>query len=679
MESTALPFRHRWKKLQYEIHECTNRSATNVPEKIMIHNENDPSSRWTSSHSGMGLVGLWLKLKRMSVAYAIKFGKCSKLNGCFMKDFKVYGGVEKNKMILLLDASLRYDEEAETFMLRFTLPTSNTIIMPILYLKLCPISAWGTSNHLPSIYFVELIGENDQTTVQHVYSNFMAYLEKESLRLCLTHLRTRHLRHEPIPEPKLVTELFKKCEAGEWDQIETLLCGNVRGWGINAKWYMIGDKSIDTNWPCGRAGHQMVVSGSTETLYLLGGYNGKRNLADFWSWSINDRQWRLITENTELDGGPSARSLFKMVLDELTGRIFILGGYHDPSIVVPKSDFYCWNNNVWIKLSEDTEKDGGPQFVSNLEMCIDSTDQVLYVFGGRFQSTYESLYKYEIRYRKWTRLRSENTPSNGMPLKPRTECCMLFHPIRKQIFILGGNRGKDPLRDFYLYDINSDTVMEISRDISLQGGPTPLNIVKGVINYEKDEIYVMAGATRQSTLENPETIKNEFWVYRIANNTWHLLEIPLPRARTAQSIQYYKNKIYMFGGREGDNSPVDQRLGDFWEMRINGMGDDEALRKAKFLIRKYRYLEMCLNGNNMDPLLYLRSHVHEMVNHQDPAESLQFRELASNYMFNIEIADKEWTFKHRIKLFDELMSFFPDMQNNSRSIIDMVIQYESNL
>ncbi len=68
MESTALPFRHRWKKLQYEIHECTNRSATNIPEKIMIHNENDPSSRWTSSHSGMGLVGLWLKLKRMSVA-----------------------------------------------------------------------------------------------------------------------------------------------------------------------------------------------------------------------------------------------------------------------------------------------------------------------------------------------------------------------------------------------------------------------------------------------------------------------------------------------------------------------------------------------------------------------------------------------------------------------------------
>ncbi len=66
-------------------------------------------------------------------------------------------------------------------------------------------------------------------------------MENESLRLCLTHLRTRHLHTAPIPEPNLITQLYSNCESGEWDQIESLLNGNVKGWGINGKWSMIGD------------------------------------------------------------------------------------------------------------------------------------------------------------------------------------------------------------------------------------------------------------------------------------------------------------------------------------------------------------------------------------------------------------------------------------------------------
>jgi hypothetical protein len=50
--------------------------------------------------------------------------------------------------------------------------------------------------------------------------------------------------------------------------------------------------------------------------------------------------------------------------------------------------------------------------------------------------------------------------------------------------------------------------MEISRDVSLQGGPTPLNTVTAVLDHERNEIYVMTGTIRNSSLENPETIKN---------------------------------------------------------------------------------------------------------------------------------------------------------------------------
>ncbi len=44
-----------------------------------------------------------------------------------------------------------------------------------------------------------------------------------------------------------------------------------------------------------------------------------------------------------------------MVLDEGNESIYVLGGYNDPSIVIPKSDFYHYQNNKWTKLSEDTE------------------------------------------------------------------------------------------------------------------------------------------------------------------------------------------------------------------------------------------------------------------------------------------------------------------------------------
>lgn len=72
--------------------------------------------------------------------------------------------------------------------------------------------------------------------------------------------------------------------------------------------------------------------------------------------------------------------------------------------------------------------------------------------------------------------------------------------------------------DFYVYDINSDTVMELSRDIALQGGPSPLNIVKAVLDHDRDEIYLISGTTRQSTLENPETLKNgKEYFYKINN------------------------------------------------------------------------------------------------------------------------------------------------------------------
>ena len=50
-------------------------------------------------------------------------------------------------------------------------------------------------------------------------------------------------------------------------------------------------------------------------------------MADFWAFDIVNVKWKLLSIDTENDGGPSPRSCHKMVFDTKTRQIFILGRY----------------------------------------------------------------------------------------------------------------------------------------------------------------------------------------------------------------------------------------------------------------------------------------------------------------------------------------------------------------
>ena len=67
----------------------------------------------------------------------------------------------------------------------------------------------------------------------------------------------------------------------------------------------------------------------SETLYLFGGWDGYMDLADFWSYHIPTQQWTCISSNTEDEGGPSACSCHKMIIDYERRHLFILGRYVD--------------------------------------------------------------------------------------------------------------------------------------------------------------------------------------------------------------------------------------------------------------------------------------------------------------------------------------------------------------
>lgn len=86
-----------------------------------------------------------------------------------------------------------------------------------------------------------------------------------------------------------------------------------------------------------RGGHQMCVDPYTETIYLLGGWDGNQDLSDLWAYSIPTNKWTLLCREAELMGGPTPRSCHKMCLDTKRQQLFTFGRYLDTLNRSPES------------------------------------------------------------------------------------------------------------------------------------------------------------------------------------------------------------------------------------------------------------------------------------------------------------------------------------------------------
>ena len=76
----------------------------------------------------------------------------------------------------------------------------------------------------------------------------------------------------------------------------------------------------------------MCIDTERQIIYLMGGWDGNDDLADFWMFDINQKSWRMISRDTEQDGGPCARSCHKLCIDHKRKLIFMLGRYLDSEV-----------------------------------------------------------------------------------------------------------------------------------------------------------------------------------------------------------------------------------------------------------------------------------------------------------------------------------------------------------
>lgn len=55
---------------------------------------------------------------------------------------------------------------------------------------------------------------------------------------------------------------------------------------------------LDEDTPCMRGGHQMAIDPDTGRIYLFGGWNGSKDLSDFWVFDQEIRKWTCISLDT---------------------------------------------------------------------------------------------------------------------------------------------------------------------------------------------------------------------------------------------------------------------------------------------------------------------------------------------------------------------------------------------
>jgi hypothetical protein len=422
--------------LQYSIYNYSSHSGSYYPQNITMNSPTEQSSRWSSgSHDQSQYVTL--KLEKPVVACQMLFGKFHRPHVCNLKEFKIFGGLDPNNLNEILHDGLNNDTETETFPLRYTY---DNMVFPIQYIKISPIATFGT-NFNYSIWYVEIKGIKEEDLMARVFNGYTKYKELETIKLCLKHFRQKNMmdiyyalknKTNVEFEHPLVSRLHRELVVeAKFDEAEHIIRDAdtsgifqpyVQAAKYSPEWQRIYALNDDGDMPCARGGHQMCIDVESERIYLFGGWDGKKDLSDFWSYNIKKQRWHLLSADTCADGGPSARSCHQICFDPVRKSIFVLGRYIEPTANATiadltgntyGSDFYQYfiEQDQWIKISENTQVDGGPPLLFDLQMCVDSIGRTLYVSGGRIAvpgsiaHAYGGLYAYDMDSSVWKIIR----------------------------------------------------------------------------------------------------------------------------------------------------------------------------------------------------------------------------------------------------------------------------------
>ncbi|EGG07447.1 uncharacterized protein MELLADRAFT_48111 [Melampsora larici-populina 98AG31] len=730
--------------LHYTIHSCSSCSSTFHPFNIIEDCPLDSSSRCYPGQLPKKKEYIIIDLGKPCIVRSITFGKFHRPHPCNVKLFRVWGSLAPGpRMELLAQGELKNDAVPETVQLRWRNNQSTGIIIPVRYLKLEPLSAAG-SNYNCSIWHVAVSGHDEEDLIIPALQQYEKWRTSAALRLCLKHLRqTGHLeafeallKSSALPNhsPTLLRDHPSSLQKAE-EIVRNATLGGLfdhwaRGEPPSLTCYQIHPSTqAPDQWPCPRGGHQMCLDSKRRKIWLFGGFDGYGDLADLWmkmrggNGEEAKTGWELISSDVEEQNGPMSRSCHKMILDELTGDLYVLGRYTERMRVKPATDTSISskaNNDgqigQWECISRDTESHGGPKLIFDHQMVLDSDTGKIYVFGGKVirpnyrpplpgdsttdsslqakpsspPAQYSGLYEYDLNTKIWTQLLNDtNSPvkSNEANVIPsRMGHALVLDKKRQSLWILTGERDEDYYSDLWRYHIPTRQSELITADYSSRIGPEAGFSQRTTFDEQRDEWHMFGGLCRDrnssgtgSGIKKGELMSSEFWRWRIEDGKWTRVVMmaddeganaPPPRYAHQMVFDELTNHHYVFGGNPEGVSEL--RLGDFWRLKLVQATPDEALRRCLFGIRRQQFIEMCLTTDAVTALTYLQVDLSAVTNHSDELEAKMFRACTSYLLtsnerssedydmeFQADEQEDEILLSSRRKLFEGLLKYFP--------------------
>jgi hypothetical protein len=233
-----------------------------------------------------------------------------------------------------------------------------------------------------------------------------------------------------------------------------------------------------------RGGHQMCLDAEDEKIYMFAGWDGKKDLSDFWSYSIPDGKWTGLTTNSP---GPSGRSCHKMCFDNTRKLLYTLGRYVDVS-----------ERSSMVRAQQPL-----PNFISNLVNNNNNNN------NNNSNSNNSNGFNIITNNPAFNIIYNQNNNNNN-----------IVRNIRNQSF-------PETSPDFWCYSIKENKWILLSNDTYADGGPRLIYDHQICIDENTQTIYVFGGKIiyTDNTSTNPENrhLYSGLFSFHIPSRKWTML------------------------------------------------------------------------------------------------------------------------------------------------------------
>ncbi|TBU19465.1 hypothetical protein CWI42_020240 [Ordospora colligata] len=220
----------------------------------------------------------------------------------------------------------------------------------------------------------------------------------------------------------------------------------------------------------------------------------------------------------------------------------------------------------------------------------------------------------------WRMIRSDiQQPENTPALRSRMGHSMLYIPegyvegsiYNNCIVIVGGQRGKESIKEMEFYKLDTDTIFDrVMFPVKGDG-----KVIQRSLLYQGQIVVLFCyGRDKEDKLDEMEV-----YTYSLLKREWmKATEKPAtegaikikPSVRSAHQLVELNGVFHVFGGNVPDKG--DTRMNDMWVFSLMKASTHEICHLCKLLVRKHRYLYL-LDHDEEAAIEYLQNSIASMV------------------------------------------------------------------